>query len=195
MRASESSDQELIRSYLSGKDTAFEVLLERHKSKVYTHILIKVKDRDLANDIFQDTFIKVVNTLKAGKYNEEGKFLPWLMRIAHNLVIDHFRRSKKMPMSRETEEFSPFSIISNNELGQDDEMIIQQIHLDVRKLVKLLPKEQREVVIMRHYNEMSFKEIAEATDVSINTALGRMRYALINMRKMADEHKMILSMY
>jgi RNA polymerase sigma-70 factor (ECF subfamily) len=195
MRASESSDQELIRSYLSGKDTAFEVLLERHKSKVYTHILIKVKDRDLANDIFQDTFIKVVNTLKAGKYNEEGKFLPWLMRIAHNLVIDHFRRSKKMPMSRETEEFSPFSIISNDELGQDDEMIIQQIHQDVRKLVKLLPKEQREVVIMRHYNEMSFKEIAEATDVSINTALGRMRYALINMRKMADEHQMILSMY
>lgn len=195
MRASESSDQELIRSYLSGKDTAFEVLLERHKSKVYTHIYLKVKDKDLANDIFQDTFIKVVNTLKAGKYNEEGKFLPWLMRIAHNLVIDHFRRAKKMPFNRETEEFSPFSVISNDELGQDDEMILQQIHQDVRKLVKLLPKEQREVVIMRHYNEMSFKEIAEATDVSINTALGRMRYALINMRKMADEHKMILSMY
>jgi len=195
MRASELSDQELIRSYLSGKDIAFEVLLERHKSKVFTHIYIKVKDRDLANDIFQDTFIKVVNTLKAGKYNEEGKFLPWLMRIAHNLVIDHFRRSKKMPKVRENEEYSPFSVISNDELGQDEEMIIQQINQDVQKLVKMLPKEQREVVIMRHYNEMSFKEIAEATDVSINTALGRMRYALINMRKIADQHQMILSMY
>jgi len=195
MRASELSDQELIRSYLSGKDIAFEVLLERHKSKVFTHIYIKVKDRDLANDIFQDTFIKVVNTLKAGKYNEEGKFLTWLMRIAHNLVIDHFRRSKKMPKVRENEEYSPFSVISNDELGQDEEMIIQQINQDVQKLVKMLPKEQREVVIMRHYNEMSFKEIAEATDVSINTALGRMRYALINMRKIADQHQMILSMY
>jgi len=195
MRASELSDQELIRSYLSGKDIAFDVLLERHKSKVFTHIYIKVKDRDLANDIFQDTFIKVVNTLKAGKYNEEGKFLPWLMRIAHNLVIDHFRRSKKMPKVRENEEYSPFSVISNDELGQDEEMIIQQINQDVQKLVKMLPKEQREVVIMRHYNEMSVKEIAEATDVSINTALGRMRYALINMRKIADQHQMILSMY
>ena len=194
MRVSALSDQELVRMYLEGKESAFEALLQRHKNKVFTHIYIKVKDRDLAEDIFQDTFIKVVNTLKAGKYNEEGKFLPWLMRIAHNLVIDHFRRNKKMPKVRETEEFSPFAILDNGEQTVDDIMIHDQIHEDVKALVKLLPDEQREVVIMRHYKGMSFKDIAEATDVSINTALGRMRYALINMRKIAAEKEMILTM-
>jgi RNA polymerase sigma-70 factor (ECF subfamily) len=193
MRTSEISDQELVRSYLAGKESAFEYLLNRHKQKVYTHILIKLKDRELADDVFQDTWIKVVNTLKAGKYNEEGKFLPWLMRIAHNLVIDHFRRNKKMPKVRESEDFSPFSIISSELPNVDEQMIQDQIYDDVRSLIAQLPEEQRQVVIMRHYNEMSFKEIAEATDVSINTALGRMRYALINMRKMAEQHKMILS--
>ena len=194
MRVSALSDQELVRMYLEGKESAFEALLQRHKNKVFTHIYIKVKDRDLAEDIFQDTFIKVVNTLKAGKYNEEGKFLPWLMRIAHNLVIDHFRRNKKMPKVRETEEFSPFAILDNGEQTVDDIMIHDQIHEDVKALVKLLPDEQREVVIMRHYKGMSFKDIAEATDVSINTALGRMRSALINMRKIAAEKEMILTM-
>jgi RNA polymerase sigma factor (sigma-70 family) len=194
MRVSALSDQELVRMYLDGKDAAFEALLQRHKNKVFTHIYIKVKDRDLAEDIFQDTFIKVVNTLKAGKYNEEGKFFPWLMRIAHNLVIDHFRRNKKMPKVRETEEFSPFAILDNGERSVDDIMVTDQIHDDVKTLVKMLPDEQREVVIMRHYKGMSFKDIADATDVSINTALGRMRYALINMRKIAAEKDMILTM-
>lgn len=194
MRASALSDRELVRMYLDGKESAFEALLERHKNKVFTHIYIKVKDRDLAEDIFQDTFIKVVNTLKAGKYNEEGKFFPWLMRIAHNLVIDHFRRSKKMPKVRESEEFSPFAILDNGEQSVDELLMTDQIHSDVKSLVKLLPEEQREVVIMRHYKGMSFKDIADRTDVSINTALGRMRYALINMRKIAAEKDMILTM-
>lgn len=194
MRASALSDRELVRMYLEGKESAFEALLERHKNKVFTHIYIKVRDRDLAEDIFQDTFIKVVNTLKAGKYNEEGKFFPWLMRIAHNLVIDHFRRSKKMPKVRESEDFSPFSILDNGDRSVDDIMVTDQIHEDVRALVKLLPEEQREVVIMRHYKGMSFKDIADSTNVSINTALGRMRYALINMRKIAAEKDMILTM-
>lgn len=194
MRASALSDQELVRMYLEGKESAFEVLLLRHKNKVFTHIYIKVKDRDLAEDIFQDTFIKVINTLKAGKYNEEGKFFPWMMRIAHNLVIDHFRRSKKMPKVRETDEFSPFSILDNGETGVEESMITGQIHENVQALVRMLPEEQREVVMMRHYKGMSFKDIADATDVSINTALGRMRYALINMRKIAEEKEMVLTM-
>jgi RNA polymerase sigma-70 factor (ECF subfamily) len=193
MQLSAYSDQELIQQYLEGKESAFEVLLLRHKNRVFTHVLIKVRDRDLANDIFQDTFIKVVNTLKAGKYNEEGKFLPWVMRIAHNLVIDHFRRSKKMPFVRETEEFSPFSILDNKETNAQDDMIESQIHQDIRHLVEMLPDEQREVVMMRHYKGMSFKDIAECSNVSINTALGRMRYALINMRKMAEQQNIVLT--
>jgi len=194
MHASAISDQELVRQYLSGKDSAFEILLDRHRNKVFTHIYIKVRDRDLAEDIFQETFIKVINTLKAGRYNEEGKFKPWMMRIAHNLVIDHFRRNKKMPQVRETEEFSPFAVIDNGDMQADDRMVEDQIHADVRSLVALLPDEQREVVIMRHYKGMSFKDIADTTEVSINTALGRMRYALINMRKIAEEKEMILRM-
>ncbi len=193
MQLSAYSDQELIQQYLEGKESAFEVLLLRHRNRVFTHVLIKVRDRDLANDIFQDTFIKVVNTLKAGKYNEEGKFLPWVMRIAHNLVIDHFRRSKKMPFVRETEEFSPFSILDNKETNAQDDMIESQIHQDIRHLVEMLPDEQREVVMMRHYKGMSFKDIAECSNVSINTALGRMRYALINMRKMAEQQNIVLT--
>lgn len=193
MRLSAQSDQELVRMYLEGRESAFETLLQRHKNRVFTHIIIKVKDRDLAEDIFQDAFIKVINTLKAGKYNEEGKFLPWLMRIAHNLVIDHFRRNKKMPKVRENEEYSPFAVLDNGDRAVDEQLSIDQIHEDVQKLVALLPEEQREVVLMRHYKGMSFKDIAESTNVSINTALGRMRYALINMRKIADEKKMILT--
>jgi RNA polymerase sigma factor (sigma-70 family) len=193
MRLSAQSDQELVRMYLEGRESAFETLLQRHKNRVFTHIIIKVKDRDLAEDIFQDAFIKVINTLKAGKYNEEGKFLPWLMRIAHNLVIDHFRRNKKMPKVRENEDYSPFAVLDNGDRAVDEQLSIEQIHEDVQKLVALLPEEQREVVLMRHYKGMSFKDIAESTNVSINTALGRMRYALINMRKIAEEKKMILT--
>lgn len=194
MHASALSDQELVRRYLEGRESAFEMLVLRHKNKVFTHIYLKVKDRDLAEDIFQDTFIKVVNTLKAGKYNEEGKFLPWMMRIAHNLVIDHFRRNKKMPKVREKDEYSPFAVLDNGDIAVDDRLAVDQIHDDVRKLVALLPEEQREVVIMRHYKGMSFKDIADSTNVSINTALGRMRYALINMRKIAAEKEMILTL-
>ncbi len=192
MHASALSDQELVRRYLEGRESAFEMLILRHKNKVFTHIYMKVKDRDLAEDIFQDTFIKVVNTLKAGKYNEEGKFLPWLMRIAHNLVIDHFRRNKKMPKVREQDEYSPFAVLDNGDMAVDDRLAVDQIHDDVRQLVAMLPEEQREVVILRHYADMSFKEIAALTQVSINTALGRMRYALINMRKMVEETHMVL---
>jgi len=152
-----------------------------------------VRDEELANDIFQETFVKVVRTLKLGRYNEEGKFLPWVMRIAHNLSIDHFRRSKKMPFVRENEDYDPFASIPREEKNVEDQWIDDVINEDVRKLVDELPEEQREVVMMRHYGGMSFKEIAERSNVSINTSLGRMRYALINMRKMIEKHDIKLT--
>lgn len=186
MRAS-LSDHQLISLYLSGDEAAFETLLNRHQQQVYSKILFIVRDSELANDLFQDTFIKVVNTLKSGKYNEEGKFLPWVMRIAHNLSIDHFRRSKKMRMMRSTEEFDVFGSLPSDELHAEDRIIQEQIHQDVRDLIVLLPEEQQEVVRMRIEREMSFQEIADETGVSINTALGRMRYALINLRKSIEE--------
>ncbi len=184
MRAS-LSDQQLISLYLSGDEAAFETLLNRHQQQVYSKIFFIVRDSDLANDLFQDTFIKVVNTLKSGKYNEEGKFLPWVMRIAHNLSIDHFRRGKKMRMLRATEEFDVFDTMCSDEPHMEDRMIQEQIHQDVRDLLETLPEEQRLVVKMRIERDMSFQEIADETGVSINTALGRMRYALINLRKFA----------
>ena len=186
MRAS-LSDQQLISLYLSGDEVAFETLLNRHQQQVYSKIFFIVRDSDLANDLFQDTFIKVVNTLKSGKYNEEGKFLPWVMRIAHNLSIDHFRRGKKMRMLRATEEFDVFDTMCSDEPHMEDRMIQEQIHQDVRDLLETLPEEQRLVVKMRIERDMSFQEIADETGVSINTALGRMRYALINLRKAVDE--------
>jgi RNA polymerase sigma-70 factor (ECF subfamily) len=154
-----------------------------------------VKDRDLANDLFQDTFIKVINTIRAGSYNEEGKFLQWVMRIAHNLIIDHFRKSKRIPVidNSKNEDFNIFDTINILDKSIEEEMITEQIHKDVRKLIELLPDEQKEVLIMRHYAEMSFKDIAEVTDVSINTALGRMRYALINLRKLIAEKNIVLT--
>ena len=193
MQSSGLSDQVLIKKYINGNEKAFEVLLDRHKNKVYTHVYLMVRDNDLADDIFQDAFIKVINTLKSGKYNEEGKFLPWVIRIAHNLVIDHFRKSKKMPKVREDEEYSPFATIEMDDPNIQDEMITDQIHADLRNLVDLLPEEQKEIIIFRHYMGMSFKDIAERTNVSINTALGRMRYALINLRKMVEENEIILT--
>ncbi len=186
MRASH-SDQQLISLYLSGDELAFETLLNRHQQQVYSKILFIVRDSELANDLFQDTFIKVVDTLKKGKYNEEGKFLPWVMRIAHNLSIDHFRRSKKMRMLRATEQFDVFDTIQTDELHAEDRIIRDQIHQDVRDLLETLPEEQRAVVHMRIERELSFQEIADETGVSINTALGRMRYALINLRRAMDE--------
>jgi RNA polymerase sigma-70 factor (ECF subfamily) len=193
MHSNSATDQELVRFYLEGNESAFEALLSRHKDRIYTQVYMLVRDEELANDIFQETFVKVIRTLKAGRYNEEGKFLPWVMRIAHNLSIDHFRRSKKMPFVRENEDYDPFASIPREEKNVEDQWIDEVINEDVRKLVEELPEEQREVVMMRHYGGMSFKEIAERSNVSINTSLGRMRYALINMRKMIDKHNIKLT--
>lgn len=186
------TDQELIQLYLSGEKKAIETLIVRHKRRIFTSIFMLVKDRHIAEDVFQDTFIKVINTLQAGNYNEEGKFLPWVLRIAHNLVIDHFRFEKRMPMTRDTEEYSIFDILDLKQGSVQDSLIQQQIYDQVRKLVEHLPDDQRQVLVMRHYADMSFKEIADATGVSINTALGRMRYALINMRKLIEKHQLVL---
>ena len=191
-RAGVLNDQELVRLYLEGQETAFEELLNRHKRKVWSHIYLLVRDRELTEVLFQETFIKVVNTMKGGKYTEEGKFLPWVLRIAHNLVIDQFRRSKKMPLVRGNDDHDVFAAIQQPGQNAEQRLVNGQIDADVRKLIDHLPEEQREVVIMRTYLNMSFKEIAEHTDVSINTALGRMRYALINMRKLIDKHDIAL---
>lgn len=192
MDFSKCTDQELVTLYISGKDLAFEQLMFRHKEKVYTKVYLMVKNKDAAEDIFQDTFIKVINTLKKGKYNEEGKFLPWVMRIAHNLTIDYFRKNKKMPMVRSDERYDVFSSIKQNELNVEDQIVKDQILGNVKQLIKELPQEQKEVVLMRIYYKMSFKEISETLDISINTALGRMRYALINLRKIVDEKNISL---
>jgi RNA polymerase sigma factor (sigma-70 family) len=178
------SDQDLIHQYILGQEMCLEELIRRYKSKVYTSIYLLVKDTYLAEDIFQDTFIKVINTLKAGKYNEEGKFLPWVMRIAHNLVIDYFRREKRTPVVTNVDGFDIFDVLQFNDESMEDKMVREQTHKDLKGLIHLLPSEQKEVLIMRHYGELSFKEIADITGVSINTALGRMRYALNNLRKM-----------
>jgi len=186
------NDQELVRRYLEGHEKAFETLLHRHKRKVWSHIQLMTRDREVTEDLFQEAFIKVVHTLRTGKYNEEGKFLPWVMRIAHNLVIDHFRRNKKMPLVRGNADHDVFATVAQPGRNVEQRMVDVQIDEDVRKLIASLPDEQREVVMMRTYLGMSFKEIAAHTDVSINTALGRMRYALINMRKSIKRHGMHL---
>jgi RNA polymerase sigma-70 factor (ECF subfamily) len=185
-------DRQLVRSYLEGNERAFEELLNRHKNKIYTSIYLFVKERSLAEDIFQDTFIKIIDTLRKGKYNEEGKFVQWAMRIAYNMCVDNFRRNKRKPTVSPTDEFDIFSILETNEINAEAKIIQSQTHAKLRSLVDQLPEEQREVVILRHYAEMSFKEIAALTRVSINTALGRMRYALINIRKMVEEKEIIL---
>ena len=192
MDFSKCTDQELVRLYISGKDLAFEQLMSRHKDKVYTKIYLMVKDKNVAEDIFQDCFIKVINTLRKGKYNEEGKFLPWTLRIAHNLVIDYFRKGKKMPTVRGDENYDVFATIKHEDLHVEDQIVKDQILGDVKKLIKELPQEQKEVVLMRIYYKMSFKEISQSLDISINTALGRMRYALINLRKIVDEKNISL---
>ena len=193
MQYSKLNDQELIAYYLKGDENCLQELIIRHQRKIVTSIYLLIKDRELANDIFQDTFIKVINTLRSGNYNEEGKFLSWVLRIAHNLVIDHFRRQQKMPMVHDTEEYSLFDFIPLSDENVEDKMISSQIHDTVRRMIDELPADQREVVIMRHYGNMSFKEISEVTNVSINTSLGRMRYALINLRKLVEEKQLILT--
>lgn len=184
MKAQQYSDQDLVKLYLNGEETVIAELLRRHKSKVYTSIYLLVKDQYLAEDIFQDAFIKVINTLRSGRYNEEGKFLPWVMRIAHNLVIDYFRREKRAPVITSADGTDVLNLIQILEESTEERMLREQTHIDLRAMIQLLPDEQKEVLIMRHYADLSFKDIADLTDVSINTALGRMRYALSNLRKM-----------
>ena len=194
MKAAIISDKELIGKYLKGTEKSLEKLIYRHKRKVYSYIMMVVKDDQLADDIFQDTFIKVINTIRSGSYKEEGKFIQWVMRIAHNLIIDHFRRAKRIPViSNSNDEYDIFNQVRITDPSVEEQIITDQIHEDVRTLIELLPDEQKEVLVMRHYSNMSFKEIADATDVSINTALGRMRYALINLRKIIKEKNLTLS--
>lgn len=186
-------DALLVKNYMSGDENALTILINRHQIKIYGFIYSKISDRDISDDIFQDTFIKVIKTLKSNSYNEEGKFLPWVMRIAHNLIIDHFRRNKKMPMFRETEEFSIFSLMTDKSLTIENQMIADQVENDLRKIIEELPEDQKEVLVMRMYQDLSFKEISELTGVSINTALGRMRYAILNLRKVIEKHQIILT--
>lgn len=192
MRKNLNPDSTLVSNYINGSEHALEVLIKRHQQRLYSFIYSKVQDRDITEDIFQDTFIKVIRTLKKGNYNEEGKFLPWVMRISQNLIIDHFRKSNRMPSFKNTDEFDIFSVLSDGNLNAEKKIIKEQIYADVKLLVEELPEDQKEVLVMRMYKDMSFKEISENTGVSINTALGRMRYALINLRKIIEKNKIIL---
>lgn len=186
------SDRDLIRTYLRGDEYAFQILLTRHKNRIYTSIYMFVKDTDLANDIFQETFIKIIDTFRSGRYNEEGKFIQWALRISYNLCVDYFRKNKRRKVITPTDDFDIFNMISASDDNQERHIIKNQTYQKVRQLVEALPSEQKEVILLRHYAELSFKEIAELTGVSINTALGRMRYALINIRKMISEHHISL---
>ncbi len=187
------SDQDLVQSYLKGNESSFEVLLKRHQDRIYTQIVMMVRDNVVADDIFQETFLKAIRTLKDGKYNEEGKFLPWVLRIAHNLSIDHFRKAKKMPSVRSDDDYDVFGGIAADTLNIDQIWENENIHKDLRQLLEMLPHEQRQVVVMRHYAGLSFKEISDICDVSINTSLGRMRYALINIRKLMEQKNISLT--
>lgn len=197
MSATQLTDQVLVHNYLNGDENALSVLIQRHQQKVFSYVKMLVKDSQLAEDIFQDVFVKVIHTLKSGNYNEEGKFLPWIMRIAHNLSIDHFRRAKRMPVVQNSradgEDFDVFRTLRIMDDNVEDKMVKTQILKDVKRLIQELPPEQQEVLILRHYADLSFQEIAEMTNVSINTALGRMRYALINLRKIIKSKEIILS--
>ena len=188
MLLSNLSDKELVSKYVKGDNYSFEILLSRHKNRVFAFIMSKIKNKDISDDIFQDTYLKVVNSLQKGKYNEEGKFLPWVMRIAHNLVIDHFRKQKKMQMIRSNNDFDIFDVIKDSKINADEKLIKDQIFNDLNLLIDKLPNDQKKVLKMRYYEELSFKKIAEHFDISINTALGRMRYALINLRALSKKH-------
>ena len=188
------SDYELIMRFIKGEQSCFEDLIHRHKNKVFAYISLYIRDQALAEDIFQDTFLKVIQSVKSGRYYDNGKFISWVMRIAHNLIIDHFRRVKQMnTVSNDNYESDIFNSTRFAENNVEDDMIKRQVQKDIRKMITQLPDDQREVVILRHYAGLSFKEIAEITNVSINTALGRMRYALINLRKIMDEKKISLT--
>jgi len=187
------ADSILVQNYISGDEESLEILINKHNQRLTSFIYSKVQDRAIAEDIFQDTFIKVIRTLKRGAYNEEGKFLPWVMRIAHNLIIDHFRRNKRMPKFEGSEDFNIFSVLGDDKLDAERQLIKDQIDSDLGLLIEELPDDQKEVLIMRIYKDMSFKEISENTGVSINTALGRMRYALINLRKIIEKNNIVLT--
>ena len=189
------SDEQLISLYVDGKNEAFDELLERHKDRIFMYIYHSVKNEDLANDLFQDTFVKAITTIKQGRYVENGHFAAWVSRIAHNLIIDYFRQVKNENLQSTDDDES--NILNRKELSQstiEDDMVASQIHNDVRRLIRTLPASQRQVLVMRYYKNMSFKEIADTTGVSINTALGRMRYAILNMRRLAEEHNIVLTL-
>lgn len=187
------TDNELVARYISGDESALKALILRHEKKIFSYIMLSVRNRELAEDIFQDTFIKVINTLRSGNYKEEGKFLQWVMRIANNLKIDYYRKNQRMPMLESSEEYNIFDFISEVDVSIEQKMITQQTYDDVKRMIQYLPEEQREVLEMRIFQGISFKDISELTGVSINTALGRMRYALINLRKIIKERNLILS--
>ena len=193
MATTQIPDALLVKNYMAGEENALVVLINRHQSKIYGFIYSKIDDRDLADDIFQDTFVKVIKTLKSNSYNEEGKFLPWVMRISHNLIMDYYRKNQKMPMLRETEEFSIFSVLHETSPNAEGRIITDLIEKDLQKIILELPDDQREVLTMRIYQDYSYNEIAELTGVSINTALGRMRYAIANLRKLVEKNKIILT--
>ncbi len=186
------SDQQLVHLYMNGDANALSTLVVRYKEKIFTSIYLLVKDKYLAEDIFQEVFIRIIDTLKGGRYTDEGKFLPWAMRIAHNLCVDHFRKVKRSPSIKTSDDRDIFEVLNFSEPGADQRMMAEQSHDKVRKMVDLLPEDQREVIILRHYADLSFKEIAQLTNCSINTALGRMRYGLINLRKMMTEKQIAL---
>lgn len=188
-------DRELVSLYINGEEKAFEQLLLRHKERIYRFIYLKVKDKALADDLFQETFVKIINTLKLGSYNEEGKFLPWAMRIAHNLVIDHFRRTSKVRMISESsslkEDFNIFSVLSCETKNVQEQITYDELENQMVDLIEYLPKSQKDILKMRIFQDLSFKDIAEMEDISINTALGRMRYALMNLRKLIEKYQLV----
>lgn len=192
LNLSTETDIQLVKSFQQGNNNALEVLLGKYKEKIFTSIYILVKDKYLAEDMFQDTFIKIIDTLRSNRYNEEGKFLPWALRIAHNLCIDHLRKINRAPKIKTSDDSDIFEVINVHETGADTKMMKGQSHDRVRKMLDLLPEEQREVIVLRHYADLSFKQISEMTNCSINTALGRMRYGLLNMRRIMLEKEVAL---
>ncbi len=193
MKTNRRTDYELVQEFVNGSESAIEILIKRHKNRVFTYVMLMVKNEQLAEDIFQDTFIKVIHSLKAGKYKDNGRFLSWVIRIAHNLVIDHFRKEKQM--NTISNDDTVVDLFNNRKLADkniEDHIIYDQVCVDIRTLIERLPEDQKEVILLRHYGDLSFKEIADQTGVSINTALGRMRYALINLRKLIEKHKINL---
>jgi RNA polymerase sigma factor (sigma-70 family) len=193
-KADNLNDNELVQLFVNGDHSSIEILINRHKNRVYSYILLIVKNQDLAQDIFQDTFIKVIRSLKHGKYVENGKFISWVLRIAHNLIIDHFRREKQnATISNDSFENDIFNSCKFSDENIEDQLVMNQILFEVKELIRELPEDQQQVIHMRHYMGLSFKEIADQTDVSINTALGRMRYALINLRKIIEKKKLTLT--